>query len=65
MKRALMDHHDAWSLPWTFRTHGCRGLGAGGIADRFPIEQVRMMRFTGKKGQSFDPIIDGHAEVSN
>src|SRR5205809_727061 len=30
--------------------------------DFYPIEQVQMMKFTGKKWQLFGPIIDGHAE---
>ena len=30
--------------------------------DFYPIEQVRMMKFTGEKWQLFGPIIDGHAE---
>jgi branched-chain amino acid transport system substrate-binding protein len=30
--------------------------------DFYPIEQVQMMRFTGKRWQPFGPILDGHAE---
>jgi branched-chain amino acid transport system substrate-binding protein len=31
-------------------------------SDFYPIEQVQMMRFTGKRWQPFGPILDGHAE---
>ena len=30
--------------------------------DFYPIEQLRMMRFTGEKWQLFGPIMDGHSE---
>jgi hypothetical protein len=34
-----------------------------GATDFYPIEQFRMMRFTGERWELFGPILDGHAET--